>query len=146
MLEKTEAAKIYKIGRILPEPVAPISKRQKGSTACSQVVLRRVHRDEERTNVAFRNIRALDLTCNVRLGQMLAALRRPGQSGGALLASGEVLIDSCNLTGNQAASGPAVSNTVTVTLNSTELTGNTLLCEGDGFFLDWKEVRVCQTP
>ncbi len=76
----------------------------------------------------------------LRPGQTLDVFR-PGRSGGAVLAAGEVLIDNCIFAGNQAGSGPAVSNTVTVALSSTRLDGNTLTCDGDRLFLDWKDVR-----
>lgn len=69
-----------------------------------------------------------------------------GRAGGAILGSGDLGLTDCIFTGNQAAVGPAVSNTVTVTLSSTTLAENTLTCDDDGLFLDWKKVRDCNAP
>jgi len=40
--------------------------------------------------------------------------------------------------GNRASLGPALSNTASVTLNNTEFINNTLLCDDETLFLDWK--------
>lgn len=57
--------------------------------------------------------------------------------------SGTAQLTNCTFRGNQAGIGSAVSNTVTVTLSSTELVSNTLTCDDDGLFLDWKNVSSC---
>lgn len=68
-----------------------------------------------------------------------------GRAGGAVLVSGAVELTNCTLTGNQAGIGPAVSNAVTVTLSSTKLASNTLTCNDEGLFLDWKNVSAYGT-
>lgn len=59
------------------------------------------------------------------------SLQPPGRSGGAILVAGTVDLTDCTFRGNQADTGPAVSNTMTVTLSSTELISNTLTFEHD---------------
>lgn len=57
--------------------------------------------------------------------------------------SGTADLTDCAFRGNQAGVGPAVTNTVTVTVASTTLASNTLTCDDDGLFLDWKNVSMC---
>lgn len=56
--------------------------------------------------------------------------------------SGTADLADCAFRGNQAGVGPAVTNTVTVTVDSTTLASNTLTCDDDGLFLDWKNVSM----
>lgn len=67
------------------------------------------------------------------------ALRMAGRAGGAVLASGVMFVDSCTLSRNRAFLGPAISNTVSLTISSTEFDDNTLYCDEEEF-LDWANV------
>lgn len=66
-----------------------------------------------------------------------------GRAGGAVLVSGIVKLEKCILVDNEARLGPAVYNAVTVTLVSTDVCDNQLLCD-DRSFLDWKHVSYKQ--
>lgn len=63
-----------------------------------------------------------------------------GRAGGAVLASGVTEIEDCIFSGNNAPVGPAVSNVLTVEINNTEFSDNTLWCDDNTLFLDWKNV------
>lgn len=67
------------------------------------------------------------------------AYGKAGRAGGAVLVSGIVKLSNCILVDNEARLGPAVYNAVTVTLISTDVCDNQLLCD-DGSFLDWNYV------
>lgn len=62
-----------------------------------------------------------------------------GRSGGALLASGTVEVDSCVFQWNRAPTGPAVTNVLSIDLENSEFRNNSLWCT-DGLYLDWKNV------
>lgn len=55
------------------------------------------------------------------------------------MVSGIVRLEDCVLADNEALSGPAVYNAVTVILESTDVCDNQLLCD-DSSFLDWNPV------
>lgn len=63
------------------------------------------------------------------------------RAGGAILVSGNVDVTNCVLANNKARLGPAIYNTVAVTLESTDVCDNQLLCD-DGSFLDWNLVST----
>lgn len=75
---------------------------------------------------------------------MFFPLEIAGRAGGALLLSGVAAIDRCTFASNHAPLGPAISNTVSVGLNGTEFSNNTLTCNDDGLFLDWADVSCRQ--
>lgn len=66
-----------------------------------------------------------------------------GRTGGAVLTSGITSVNRSVFSGNQAYVGPAISNTVSLSVGWTEFDGNTLLCD-DGHFLDWANVSDCK--
>eukprot|EP00752_Nemacystus_decipiens_P010199 g9089.t1 len=65
-----------------------------------------------------------------------------GRAGGAILASGTIRVDGSSFERNHAPLGPAVSNVLTVELNDTWFRDNTLWCDDDGMFLDWKNASA----
>lgn len=65
---------------------------------------------------------------------------KTGRAGGAILGSGTTILENCSFSDNHAPLGPAVSNVVTVELNDTHFGDNTLWCDDDSLFLDWKNV------
>lgn len=58
-----------------------------------------------------------------------------------MLVSGNVDVGHSVLVKNKARLGPAIYNTVSVKLNSTDVCDNQLLCD-DGSFLDWNLVSA----
>ena len=71
-----------------------------------------------------------------------------GRTGGAVITSGVVSFTRCAFKNNRAYTGPAVSNTVSVSISWTEFEDNALLCE-EGYFLDFNTnasyFRITQT-
>lgn len=67
------------------------------------------------------------------------AYRNADRAGGAAMVSGIVTFKDCVLVDNKARLGPAVYIAVTVTLESTDVCDNQLLCD-EGSFLDWNHV------
>ena len=61
------------------------------------------------------------------------------RAGGAVMVSGIVSFEDCILAGNEARRGSAIYNAVTVSLKSTDVCANHLLCD-DSTFLDWNNV------
>ncbi|CAM9706213.1 unnamed protein product [Ascophyllum nodosum] len=59
-----------------------------------------------------------------------------GRTGGAVLTSGVAVIVNCVFDRNRAYTGPAVSNTVLVSMTWVDFDDNALLCDG-GYFLDF---------
>lgn len=62
-----------------------------------------------------------------------------GRARGSILTSGVTKLYDCLLSGNGGYTGPAISNTVSLDIYSTEFEGNALL-GGDAFFLDYANV------
>lgn len=57
-----------------------------------------------------------------------------------MLASGTAKLYDSSFERNHAPLGPAVSNVFTIELNNTQFRNNTLWCDDDSLFLDWKIV------
>ena len=68
-----------------------------------------------------------------------------GRAGGAVLTSGVTELWNCVFYDNHASLGPALSNTASVTLNNTAFNNNTLVCDDDNLFLDWKKNVSCSS-
>ena len=81
------------------------------------------------TSRALTHITCVTVTC------VTSCRPKTERSGGAILASGVVDLTHCVLENNSAYIGPAVSNTVSVSISRTEFDGNALM-GNDGYFLD----------
>ncbi|CAN0030927.1 unnamed protein product [Scytosiphon promiscuus] len=68
-----------------------------------------------------------------------------GRSGGAVLAAGIVEVEGCIFSGNHAPLGPAVSNLLSVEVNNSEFSDNTLWCDDNMAFLGWKNDSAYET-
>lgn len=68
----------------------------------------------------------------------LRQTRIPDLAGGALYAAGTAELYDCVLSNNRAVLGSAVSSVVSFELQDSDFRGNSLLCDDNRFFLDWK--------
>lgn len=59
-----------------------------------------------------------------------------------MYAAGTANLDDCVLSNNRAALGSAVSSVVSFVLHNSAFRDNALLCDDDGFFLDWANVSM----